>query len=97
MNRPDFSTAIGDSDQVFSLFDEIMALYNIVSDCYTEVTLSNKTDTAASFEVIFKDKEKANHICDIINGQKIVIYETSLQISSEKTNNTTVIITMIRI
>ena len=56
-----------------------------------------KTEDTAIDSLAFKDKEKANHICDIINGQKIVIYETSLQISSEKTNNTTVIITMIRI
>jgi hypothetical protein len=96
INRPDFSKSIGTAEDIHSIFDEVMALYNIVADMYTSAQVSNKTDNSVTFEVIFADVEKTASVFSMINNQLTVIYEIPMNISCS-VSNTTLSITLTRV
>jgi len=86
INRPEFSRSIGTADDIHNMFDEVMALYNIVSDMYIDAKLTAKTELSATFEIIFKDNNMASKVCNTIDGKSTVIYDTPMKISCSVSN-----------
>lgn len=85
ISRPDFCKAINTSgedklNEVKDIFDEIMALYNIVSEDYVSVTKIRNTENLVEFSVKFDSVEKAEEIYSRVNYKETIIYGKPVQL-----------------
>lgn len=84
IDRPDFykSLNINNGDELggIKLFDEIMALYNIVSDDYLSVEQTHDEGESSSYIVKMISPEKAHEIYKLIQYQHVTVYDHVFQI-----------------
>lgn len=86
ISRPDFFRSVCSESEnsplnIGDLFDEIMALYNIVAGDYVSVKKRcQTTEHTAEFDVEFVTAERAAQIYYLIQNKEIVIYNHPLQI-----------------
>lgn len=86
ISRPDFYQSIYPNKDTLEdiaigdLFDEVMALYNIVSDDYVSVNKVPSTDCLSKFLVQFNSVERAKKVYETLQGGETVIYDRHIQI-----------------
>ena len=85
ISRPDFCRNIFMNDdnrvaETNKFFDEIMALYNIVSDDYIRVHKIDDSECIAKFTVKFVSSEKAHEIYKCVSYRETVIYGKVVQV-----------------
>lgn len=86
ISRPDFAKSIdtngekSKASELVEIFDEIMALYNIVSEDYIEVNRIPDAGCIAKFTVKFASKEKANEIYSTVNYHETIVYGKVVQL-----------------
>lgn len=103
ISRPDFTKSIDTNSEqqntVLNLniiFDEIMALYNIISDDYVSVQKISDSECIAKFRVQFVSTEKAHNIYECVSYRETVVYGKLIQIICWETEDSDTLIMSFR-
>lgn len=93
ISRPDFAKSIdingeqSTASDLAEIFDEIMALYNIVSEDYVKVHREPDAGYIAKFTVKFVSEQKAQEIFNTVSHQETTVYGKVIQLICWKTES----------